>query len=40
MYIASVDIVRIEFEVRGDRWQKWLLAAAGFSMMAILARWV
>jgi len=40
MYIASVDIVRTEFEVRGDRWQKWLLAAAGFSMMAVLARWI
>lgn len=40
MYIASVDIVRAEFEVRGDRWQKWLLAAAGFSTMAVLAQWI
>ena len=37
LYIANVDIVRTEFELRGDRWQKWLLAALGFSMMAVLA---
>ena len=40
LYIASVDILRTEFELRGDRWQKWLLAALGFSMMAVLALWI
>jgi len=40
LYIASVDIVRTEFQARGDRWQKWLLAALGFSMMAGLALWM
>jgi zinc transporter ZupT len=40
LYIASVDIVRAEFEPRGDRWQKWLLATLGFSMMAGLALWM
>ena len=40
LYVASVDIVRTEFELRGDRWQKWLLAALGFSMMAVLASWI
>ena len=39
LYIASIDIVRREFELRGDRWQKWLFAASGFSMMAVLALW-
>jgi len=40
LYIASVDIVRTEFELPGDRWQKWLFAASGFSIMAALALWV
>jgi zinc transporter ZupT len=40
LYIASIDIVRREFELRGDRWQKWLFAASGFSMMAVLALWI
>lgn len=40
LYIASVDIVRTEFEPQGDRWQKWLLATLGFSMMAGLALWM
>ena len=40
VYIATVDIVSREFEQRSDRWQKWLLAASGFSMMAVLAVWI
>ncbi len=40
LYIATLDIIRTEFELPGDRWQKWLLAAAGFGLMAVLAFWV
>ncbi|MGE5186640.1 MAG: hypothetical protein ACM31C_31515 [Acidobacteriota bacterium] len=39
LYIAMLDIIRTEFEVRGDRWQKWSLASAGFATMAVLALW-
>jgi len=40
LYIATLDIIRTEFELPGDRWQKWLLASAGFGIMAVLAFWV
>jgi zinc transporter 1/2/3 len=40
LYIATLDIFRTEFEMAGDRWQKWLLASAGFGIMAILALWL
>jgi len=40
LYIATLDIIRTEFELPGDRWQKWLLAALGFGIMAVLARWI
>lgn len=40
LYIATLDIFRTEFELPGDRWQKWLLAASGFGTMAMLARWI
>jgi zinc transporter 1/2/3 len=40
LYIATLDIIRTEFELPGDNWQKWLLAAAGFSIMAVLAVWI
>jgi zinc transporter 1/2/3 len=40
LYIATLDIIRTEFELPGDNWQKWVLAAAGFSIMAVLAVWI
>ncbi len=40
LYIATLDIFRTEFELPGDRWQKWLLATSGFGIMAVLARWI
>jgi solute carrier family 39 (zinc transporter), member 1/2/3 len=40
LYIATQDIIRTEFELPGDRWQKWLLASGGFGIMALVALWV
>jgi zinc transporter 1/2/3 len=40
LYIATLDIIRTEFELPGDRWQKWLLASAGFALMSLLALWI
>ena len=40
LYIAILDIIRTEFELPGDRWQKWLLASLGFGLMSLLALWV
>jgi zinc transporter 1/2/3 len=40
LYIATLDIIRTEFELPGDNWQKWLLAAGGFGIMAALAIWL
>ncbi len=40
LYIATLDIIRTEFELPGDRWQKWLLAFSGFGIMAVIALWV
>ena len=40
LYIATVDIIRTEFEIPGDNWQKWLLAAGGFAIMSLLAIWI
>lgn len=40
LYIATLDIIRTEFELPGDNWQKWLLAVLGFSIMALLAVWI
>jgi solute carrier family 39 (zinc transporter), member 1/2/3 len=40
LYIATLDIIRTEVELPGDRWQKWLLASVGFGVMALLARWI
>jgi zinc transporter 1/2/3 len=40
LYIATLDIIRTEFELPGDNWQKWLLATAGFGIMAALAVWI
>jgi zinc transporter 1/2/3 len=40
LYIATLDIIRTEFELPGDNWQKWLLASAGFGIMAVLALWI
>ena len=40
LYIATLDIIRTEFELPGDNWQKWLLATGGFSIMSLLAVWL
>jgi zinc transporter 1/2/3 len=40
LYIATLDLIRTEFEIPGDQWQKWLLAAVGFGIMAMLALWI
>jgi zinc transporter 1/2/3 len=40
LYIATLEIIRTEFELPGDNWQKWTLASAGFILMAILAIWI
>lgn len=40
IYIASLDITRTEFDDPADRWQKWVSAAAGFAVMAVLAIWL
>ncbi len=41
LYIASLDILRTEFEpAAGDRGLKWLLTAAGYGLMALLALWI
>ena len=40
LYIATLEIIRTEFELPGDNWQKWLLASAGFGLMAMLAIWI
>jgi zinc transporter 1/2/3 len=40
LYIATLDIIRTEFELPGDNWQKWLLATAGFGIRAALAVWI
>ncbi|MEJ2724163.1 MAG: ZIP family metal transporter [Deltaproteobacteria bacterium] len=40
LYIATLDIIRTEFELPGDQWQKWLLASSGFGLMALLALWI
>ena len=40
IYIATLDIIRTEFELPGDNWQKWLLATSGFGVMSVLAIWI
>jgi zinc transporter 1/2/3 len=40
LYIATLDIIRTEFEIPGDNWQKWLLFTLGFGIMAMLAVWI
>jgi zinc transporter 1/2/3 len=40
LYIATLDIIRTEFELPGDQWQKWLLASSGFGLMALVALWI
>lgn len=40
LYIATLDIIRTEFELPGDQGRKWLLASSGFGLMALLALWI
>ncbi|MEM7136034.1 MAG: ZIP family metal transporter [Myxococcota bacterium] len=40
IYIASFDIIRDEFLQPGPRAVKWLLAAAGYGLMGLLAIWL
>lgn len=40
LYIASLDIIREEFlPPRRDRWVRWLWAASGLTLMAVVAIW-
>lgn len=38
-YVATLDILREEFEGPGNRFAKWLWVVAGVAGMALLARW-
>ena len=40
LYIATLDILKTEFDSPGYRWQKWLAALSGFAIMALLAIWI
>ena len=40
VYIAAFDIIRDEFLQPGPRLAKWLLAAAGYGLMGLLALWL
>ena len=40
IYIAAFDIIRDEFLQPGPRAVKWLLAAAGYGLMGLLALWL
>lgn len=39
-YIAALDIIKTEFDSPEDRLQKWIAAAIGFALMAVLAIWI
>jgi zinc transporter 1/2/3 len=39
IYVATMDIIRHEFDERGMRWAKFAAVAFGFGLMAFLARW-
>ncbi|MDA8440648.1 MAG: ZIP family metal transporter [Propionibacterium sp.] len=40
MYIAALDIIEMEFDREGYHAYKWLSAAVGFAIMALLAIWI
>lgn len=40
LYIASLDILKTEFDTPGYRAQKWLAACLGFGLMALIAIWL
>lgn len=40
LYIAMLDIIKNEFDSPNHHAQKWLAAASGFAVMAILAIWI
>ncbi len=40
LYIAALDIIKMEFDSPKYHAQKWLAAAAGFGFMALLAIWL
>ena len=40
LYIASLDVLQDEFLRPGDRLAKWLAAAAGLAVTAVLAIWI
>lgn len=40
IYIAALDIIQDEFVQPGSRLAKWLFAAAGLTLMALLAVWI
>lgn len=40
IYIAAMDIIKTQFDNPKYRFQKWLSAVSGFSLMALLALWL
>lgn len=40
IYIAALDIIKTEFDSQRYHAQKWLAAAVGFGIMALLAIWI
>lgn len=40
IYIAAMDIIKTQFDSPEYRFQKWLSAVLGFSVMALLAIWL
>jgi hypothetical protein len=40
IYIATLDIIKTEFDSPTNRAQKWLAATLGFGVMALLAIWI
>ena len=40
VYIAALDIIRTEFDSPEDHAWKWVSAAVGFGLMALLAIWI
>lgn len=39
-YIATIDILRDEFQEGQDQWSQWLFVTLGAALMAVLAIWV
>lgn len=40
IYIAALDIIKTEFDSPRYHGEKWMAAASGFAIMALLAIWI